>query len=251
MGMMHSSARVAVPSEADPARRSRPARSAGAVEFVGLSKSYRTTSDHRKYVLQDSHVLFPAGHKIALLGGNGAGKSTLLRIISGAQDADSGRVIRYGSVSWPIGFGGSFHGDLTGAQNTRFVGRVHGVDTDALLAFVHEFSELEDFFFMPVRSYSSGMRARLAFAVSMGVPFDCYLVDEVTSVGDQGFRDKCVEAFQSRLSGATAIVATHGMGQARKLCDHGAVLHKGTMSYFDDIEDAIAQHQANMDAAKR
>lgn len=226
-------------------------RAPGAVEFVSLTKSYRTNADHRKFVLQDCNMLFPAGSKIALFGSNGAGKSTLLRIISGAQDADAGRVVRYGSVSWPIGFGGSFHPDLTGAQNTRFVGRVHGVDTDALLAFVHDFTELKDFFFMPFRTYSSGMRARLAFAVSMGVPFDCYLVDEVTSVGDQGFRDKCQETFQTRLRGATAIVATHGLQQAKNLCDSAAVLHDGHMTYFEDIEEAIEVHQRNMKLAKR
>lgn len=250
MGMMQQRRRST--AQADSATPPDPAslRGPGAVEFVGLTKSYRTNSDHRKFVLNNSNVLFPAGQKIALLGGNGAGKSTLMRIISGAQDADSGHVIRYGSVSWPIGFGGSFHGDLTGAQNTRFVGRVHGVDTDALLAFVHDFSELKDFFFMPVRSYSSGMRARLAFAVSMGVPFDCYLVDEVTSVGDQSFRDKATEAFHTRLRDASAIVATHGMHQARKLCDKGAVLYQGTMTYYEDLEEAIFVHERNMAASK-
>lgn len=225
-------------------------RAPGAVEFVNVTKSYRTNSDHRKYVLRDSNMLFPAGHKIALLGSNGAGKSTILRIISGAQDADSGKIIRYGSVSWPIGFGGSFHPDLTGAQNTRFVGRVHGVDTDGLLAFVHDFTELKDSFFMPVRTYSSGMRARLAFAMSLGVPFDCYLVDEVTAVGDQSFRDKCEEAFRTLLHGATAIVATHGLQQARKLCDMGAVLHNGELMFYENIDEAIMVHERNMKAAK-
>lgn len=221
-------------------------RGPGAVEFVSMTKSYRTNSDDRRYVLRDCNVLFPAGAKIALFGSNGAGKSTLLRMISGAQDPDLGRVIRYGSVSWPIGFGGSFHPDLTGAQNTRFVGRVHGVDTDALLAFVHDFTELKDFFFMPFRTYSSGMRARLAFAVSMGVPFDCYLVDEVTSVGDQNFRDKCQATFQTRLQSATAIVATHGLRQAKSFCSSGAVLHDGNLTYYEDIDEAIEIHQYNM-----
>lgn len=226
-------------------------RATGAVEFVKLTKSYRTNSDHRKFVVSDCDMLFPSGHKIALLGSNGAGKSTLMRIISGAQDADSGNVIRYGTVSWPIGFGGSFHPDLTGAQNTRFVGRVHGVDTDELLAFVHDFTELKDFFFMPVRTYSAGMRARLAFAVSMGVPFDCYLVDEVTSVGDQGFRDKCEETFRTRLHGATAIVATHGLQQARKLCDMAAVLHAGELKLYENVDEAIMIHERNMRATQR
>ena len=225
-------------------------RGPGAIEFVGLTKSYWTNSDHRKFVLKDCNALFPAGCKIALLGSNGAGKSTLLRLISGAQDFDNGQIIRYGTVSYPIGYSGSFHGDLTGAQNVRFVGRVHGVDTDALLAYVEDFAELGDFLYMPFRTYSSGMRARLAFAVSMGVPFDCYLVDEVTSVGDQSFRDKCAEAFHTRLAGATTVLATHGLAQVKSFCDMGAVLHDGQLTVYDSVDEAILVHQANLARAR-
>lgn len=152
-------------------------------------------------------------------------------------------------MSWPIGFAGSFHGDLTGAQNTAFVGRIYGVDTDALKAYVQEFTELGDFFYMPVRTYSSGMKARLAFGVSMGVPFDCYLIDEVTSVGDQRFKEKCLEVFQTRLTHSSAIMVSHSLGQVEQMCNCAAVLDDGHLVYFDDVKEAIRMHRTNMQGA--
>ncbi|WP_438987891.1 ABC transporter ATP-binding protein, partial [Marivivens donghaensis] len=143
-------------------------------------------------------LAIPAGTSVALLGVNGAGKSTLLNMISGSLRPDEDRILRNGTVSRPVGFAGSFHGDLTGAQNTRFVARTYGVDTDELLDFVTDFANLGDQINDPVRGYSSGMRARLAFALSMGLPFDLYLVDEVTAVGDTKFRAKSAIAFKSR-----------------------------------------------------
>ncbi len=229
------------PARADP--------QPGALRFINVTKSFATVGDGRKYVIRDASFDIPAGRKIALLGRNGAGKSTLLSVISGAQDVDCGRIERHGTVSYPIGYGGSFHGDLTGAQNARFVARVHGVDTEALLAYVHEFTELGDFFFMPLRTYSSGMRARLTFAVSMCLPFDCYLVDEITAVGDQAFRDRAVEAFRTRLQRATAIFATHNLSQAAAICDMGAVLNDGEMQLFASVDDAIEVHRANLQTA--
>ena len=138
----------------------------------------------RPVVILRISLSIPAGLPVALLGRNGAGKSSLLRMIAGTMQPDQGHIDVHGSVSWPVGFAGSFHGDLTGLQNTRFVGRIYGVDTDQLVGFVHDFSELGERFRLPVRSYSQGMRARLGFALSMGIAFDSYLIDEVTAVGD-------------------------------------------------------------------
>ena len=151
-----------------------------------------------------------------------------------------------GSVSWPVGFAGSFNRDMTGVQNTRFVARVYGVDTEALVTFVRHFAELGGHFRMPVRSYSSGMRSRLAFGISIGIPFDTYLVDEVTSVGDAAFKEKSRLVFQERMRHAGAIVVSHSMRQIRQLCRAGAVLEDGQITYYDDIEAAIAHHQRNM-----
>ncbi|MEM1130503.1 MAG: ABC transporter ATP-binding protein [Pseudomonadota bacterium] len=216
------------------------------IEFDNLSKSYRTDGGARKFVLRPCTFKFPSNQVVGILGRNGAGKSTLLRIIAGIQDPDGGRVIRHGSVSFPIGFSGSFHQDLTGAQNTRFVARIYGADTDALLAYVDDFTELGDFLHMPVRTYSSGMKSRLSFAVSMGLPFDVYLVDEVTSVGDARFKKKAAAVFRHKIRGSTAFMVSHSLNQVRQLCSAAVVLEQGNLTFFDDVEAAIFQHERNM-----
>jgi len=191
-------------------------------------------------------MVFPSGVSVGLLGRNGAGKSTLMEMIGGTMKPDSGSIDVQGTVSWPVGFKGSFHKELTGTQNTRFIARVYGVDTDTLLDYVKDFAELGSHMNMPVRSYSSGMRSRLAFGVSIGIPFDTYLVDEVTSVGDAAFKRKSRLAFMERMEHAGAIVVTHSMRQLRKLCQAGAVLEGGKLTYYDNIDDAIAVHHENM-----
>ena len=212
------------------------------VQINAVSKSFH--GQGREIVVADNISLaIPAGTSVALLGVNGAGKSTLLSMISGSLRPDEGHILRNGTVSWPVGFAGSFHGDLTGAQNTRFVARTYGVDTDELLDFVTEFADLGDQINDPVRGYSSGMRARLAFALSMGLPFDLYLVDEVTAVGDAKFRAKSAIAFKSRMENAGAIMVSHNMDQLRNLCSAGMVLRDGKLIWFDNVNDAIWDYQ--------
>ena len=154
-----------------------------------------------------------------------------------------GRIVSDGTISWPVGFGGAFHGELTGAQNIRFVARVYRVDTMQLLAFVEDFAELGKHFHMPVRSYSSGMRSRLAFGASMGIRFDTYLVDEVTAVGDARFKRKSAAVFKERMKTSSAILVSHEMTQIRQFCDAGIVLENGHLRYYADIEEAIEAHQ--------
>ncbi|MCK0151966.1 ATP-binding cassette domain-containing protein [Marivita sp. S6314] len=194
-------------------------------------------------VAQGINAVFPGGQATALLGGNGAGKSSLLAMIAGGLRPDAGRVLRSGAVSWPVGFAGAFHPDLTGAQNTRFVARVYGVDSDGLLGFVQQVSGLADAMRQPVRRYSSGMRARLGFAISMGVPFDMYLVDEVTAVGDAAFRRETAEMLKARLGQAGAIVVSHAPAQLRAVCTAGAVLENGRLRMFEDLDEAIAVYE--------
>lgn len=213
------------------------------VRFENTTKGF-WTGGHYHPVIDNLSLTIPAGRSLALLGRNGAGKSSLLRLIAGTLRPDCGRVTVSGRVSWPVGFGGSFHRDLTGAQNVRFVARVHGIDTGHLLEFVEEFSELGVYFHRPVGTYSSGMRARLAFGTSMGVPFDTYLVDEVTAVGDAAFRRKSRDIFRARIRAAGAIVVNHDMRQIRNFCDAGLVLENGRLVMFDDLEQAIATHKA-------
>jgi len=200
----------------------------------------------RKTVAQNITATFPSGKVVALLGRNGAGKSTLLELISGTQKPTSGRIDVTGSVSWPVGFAGSFHPELTGSQNVRFVARIYGVDSDALRDFVADFAGLGVHYHLPFRTYSAGMKSRLAFGVSMGIAFDTYLIDEITAVGDAAFQAKSQALFRDRMKRSGAVMVSHNMAQIRALCEAGAVLENGHLTYFDDLDAAIARHEANM-----
>ncbi len=213
------------------------------IRFENLTKSF-WVNGKRKIVINNLNLTLPTGRSLALLGRNGAGKSTLLEIIAGIQRPDHGRVVTDGSMSWPVGLGSSFHKDLSGVENVRFIARVYGVDTDDLVAFVQEFAELGPAFYMPMRTYSSGMKSRLTFGASMGIKFDTYLVDEVTAVGDKSFKDKSRAVFADRMKTSSAIMVNHSMSQVREFCDAGVVLEKGRATYFDDLEEAISLHQA-------
>lgn len=215
------------------------------IRIENLTKSFQLKG-HRKYVARNLNAVFPDRGAVGLLGRNGAGKSTFLKVLAGTMRADSGRILSSGEISWQIGFAGSFHPELTGAQNVLFVARVYGVDTRELLDYVMDFSDLGRSFYEPFRTYSSGMRSRLAFGVSMGIPFSHYLIDEVTSVGDASFRAKCTAVLQDRLKTAGAIVVSHSDPVLKKLCQSGAVLEDGQLTWHDDINDAIAEHSARM-----
>ncbi|MEX2520217.1 MAG: ABC transporter ATP-binding protein [Paracoccaceae bacterium] len=216
------------------------------IELRNLTKVYRTHA-MRRAIVENVTLTIPRGRSLGLLGRNGAGKSTLLRMIAGTVEPDQGRILRQGSVSWPLGFSGSFHAMLSGAQNVRFVARIYGCDVEALIEYVADFSELGEALYMPVNTYSSGMRARLAFGVSMGIAFDYYLVDETTAVGDANFKKKCRAVFQERLAKSDVIMVSHSMSTLMEYCQAGAVLEDGRMTYFENIEDAIAAHAENME----
>lgn len=201
----------------------------------------------RQNVVADGiNAVFPSRTSVALMGRNGAGKSTLLRMIAGTSDPTSGDILSDGTISYPVGFAGSFHPDLTGAQNTLFVARIYGADTDKLTAYVEDFAELGSHFHLPVRSYSSGMRSRLAFGVSMGLQFDTYLIDEITAVGDADFKRKSRTVFKERMKQAGSIFVSHSVRMMREMCDAGAVLENGRLTYYDDIEEALDRHMFDM-----
>ena len=212
------------------------------LRFENVSKSFPLPAGH-KLIADRITLEIPRGRSMALLGRNGAGKTSLLRLIAGTLHPDQGRIHVAGQVSWPVGFMGSFHPDLTGAQNVRFVARIYGVETAALVNFTRDFSELEAQFNQPVRQYSSGMKARLAFAMSMGIRFDTYLVDEITSVGDLAFRRKSEALLQQRLKHSGAVIVSHSMGLLRRICDCGAVLENGRLHFFVNIEAALDHHE--------
>lgn len=212
------------------------------IELKNLTKYYDLRGQ-RTMVADNITATFPSGKCIGLLGRNGAGKSSLLRMIAGTMHPNSGSIDITGSMSWPVGFAGSFHADLTGAENTTFIARVYGVDTAELCEYVQDFSELRKHFHLPVRSYSSGMRSRLAFGISMGIQFDTYLVDEVTSVGDAAFKRKSQKVFVERMKVSGAIMVTHNMTMIRNVCDEAAILEEGRLTYYTDVDEAIRRHQ--------
>lgn len=213
------------------------------IHFTNVSKSYRT---HRgeKCILDCQSFTIHRGSSIGIVGVNGAGKSTLTRMIAGIEHPDSGRITRDMTVSWPLGFGGAFQGSLTGADNTRFISRIYRRDAAQILRSVEEFAELGAYLYMPVKTYSSGMRARLAFAVSLAIEFECYIVDEVTAVGDTRFRERCAAALQERKRDGTLIMVSHEASALRSHCESGAILRDGRLTFFDDIEDAIRAYDA-------
>lgn len=215
------------------------------VRFENLTKFF-WANGQKKLVADNISLTFPTGAAVAVLGRNGAGKTTLMEMIAGALRPNSGRIVSDGTISWPVGFGGSFHRDLTGAQNVRFIARIYGVDTDELLDFVADFAELGGHLYMPVRSYSSGMKSRLAFGTSMGIRFDTYLVDEVTAVGDANFKRKSQAVFRDRMNASGSFLVSHSMTQVRKFCDVGCVLENGKITYFEDLEEAIEFHEYQM-----
>jgi len=211
------------------------------ITLEGVSKVYRTRSG-RRTVLDNVSATFEPGYNFGVLGVNGAGKSTLIRLIGGSEIPDCGIVRRYARVSFPLGFGGTFHGALSGRENVAFIARIYGAGTRGVLEYVADFSELGEYFHMPVNTYSAGMRARLAFAACLALDFDLYLIDEVTEVGDQRFRQKCAEAFRERMQRSDIILVTHNVHTLRQYCDRGVVLDNGELTLFDDIGTALSRY---------
>lgn len=207
------------------------------IELKNISKTYMTRSGPIR-VLKDVNLTVDRGERVGILGRNGAGKSTMIRLISGAELPTGGTVYRDMSVSWPLAFGGAFQGTLTGYDNLRFICRVYGVDWHDKKAYVEEFSELGIYLREPVKSYSSGMRARLAFAISMVIEFDCFLIDEIIAVGDTRFHHKCGEELFVKRGDRAMIIVSHEASYIREHCNRAAVLHQGELVHFDDIDAA-------------
>ncbi len=208
------------------------------ISIKNLTKVYHTRQGPRK-VLDDINLEILPGEKIGILGVNGAGKSTLIKLISGAEQPTSGTVQRTMSISWPLAFGGAFQGSLTGLDNLKFICRIYGVPIEPAIPFVEEFSELGIYLKEPIKKYSAGMRARLAFAISMAIEFDCFLIDEVVAVGDSRFHEKCnIELFEKRKDRAMIFVS-HDTNYIRAHCTRATVLLGGKLHAFDTVDEAF------------
>jgi capsular polysaccharide transport system ATP-binding protein len=212
------------------------------ISFEKVVKSYPGKRG-RKLVLQNLSHQFPRGKHTAIIGRNGAGKSTLMRLLSGAELPDSGRVVRKGSVSWPLGFRGGLHGSLTGRENVAFISRIYGEDAREMLDYVEDFADIGKAMDDETKGYSSGMRARVAFGISMAINFDYYLIDEVIAVGDRAFQNKCKRVLADRLQSSTVLLVSHSNVLMRDFCQHGVVLEQGKLHSFTGIDEAIDYYE--------
>lgn len=212
------------------------------ITLDNVSKIYHTRQGPRK-VLDGVSLSIAKGEKVGVLGRNGAGKSTLIRLISGAELPTAGYIHRSMSISWPLAFGGAFQGSLSGVDNLKFICRIYDAPINSAVAFVEEFSELGEYLKEPVKKYSSGMRARLAFAISLAVEFDCFLIDEIIAVGDNRFHEKCrIELFEKR-SDRAMIIVSHNADYIRTHCQRASVLESGNLINFDQVEDALTHYE--------
>ena len=210
---------------------------------IDITKDYPVHAGKRR-VLDRVNFEVERGQKLGILGQNGAGKSTLIRIIGGVEFPTKGEVQRDMSVSWPIAFSGAFQGSLSGIDNLRFICRIYGLDFDETHDFVDDFAELGSQLGEPVKTYSSGMRARLAFALSIAIEFECYLIDEVIMVGDARFTRRCQEELFNKRSDRSIILVSHDMNFIRTVCDSAALIHDRQFRMCESVDDAVAQYES-------
>jgi capsular polysaccharide transport system ATP-binding protein len=213
------------------------------IEAIDLFKQYRTR-DGTHQVLRGVSLSVSRGEKLAILGRNGAGKSTLIRLLGGVEWPTTGRITRRMTVSWPLGFDGGFQGSLTGHDNIRFVARIYGKQFQEIFDYVEDFAALGKHLKEPVKTYSSGMRARLAFGLSLAVDFECYLIDEVLAVGDHKFYQRCRQEIFEKRKNRAIILASHDVGIMNEYCDKALVLHQGRAKTFDDKAVALDVYYA-------
>lgn len=211
------------------------------IELKNVTKYYKT-NDTKHYVIRDANLIIPEGKNVGILGRNGAGKSTFLRLLGGIDFPNRGQILSDKSFSWPMGLSGGFQGSMTGRQNVKFVCRIYGKskkEIDEAVQSVQEFAELEEYFDMPIKTYSSGMKSRLSFGLSLAFDFDYILIDETLSVGDGVFKKKATEALKEKIKNANILMVSHAMPTLKEMCDVGIVLNKGVFTYYENIEDAI------------
>jgi capsular polysaccharide transport system ATP-binding protein len=215
-------------------------------ELRNVTKSYLTPKG-RRFIFRDLSLAIPPGKNIGLIGRNGAGKSTLMRLLGGADVPDSGIIVTDQSISWPVGLTGGFQGSMTGRENIKFVCRVYGAEGEAMrekVRYVQEFAEIGDWIDEPIKTYSSGMRSRVAFGLSMAFDFDYYLIDEVMSVGDAQFKRKCAQVFEEKLQRSKVVLVSHSMPDIKKLCDMVLLVRDGRIEVFEDVKEGIKAYSA-------
>ena len=220
------------------------------IVVTDVHKRYQTDHGPGPWVLKGVNLTIPRNVNVGLVGGNGAGKSTLLRIMGGVDQPNKGSVQRTCRVSWPMGYGGGLQGSLSGRQNAKFVCRIHGhtshADLQDRLQYIHDFAQLGESFDEPVKTYSSGMKSRLQFALSLAIEFDVYISDEVTAAGDAVFKKKAAAAFKGLANKAGLIMVSHGEGTLKQFCQSGIWLNKGQAHWFENIDDALVAYKESL-----
>ena len=215
------------------------------IQLININKSYPIKGGNRE-ILKNINLTIHHGEKVGILGRNGAGKSTLIRMISEAEYPTNGEIVRNMSISWPIAFGGGFQGSLTGIDNVYFICRIYGIEAKDVMPFIEDFTELGQYLKEPIKKYSSGMRARLAFAISMAVEFDCFLIDEVVAVGDQRFHEKCHNELFINRADRAMIIVSHDIHYIRQHCSKASVLDRGQLVNFDTVDEAFDFYQSTI-----
>lgn len=216
------------------------------IKLDRITKSYLLSGGKRHFVFKDLSFTFPEGANIGLIGPNGAGKSTLMNILGGIDIPDKGRVITNKSISWPVGLSGGLQGSLTARDNVKFVSRVYGYtgkEMQEKVRYVEEFAEIGEYFDQPIKTYSSGMRSRVTFGLSMAFDFDYYLIDEAGAVGDANFQKKSMAVYKAKLQSGNVILVSHNMNEIRSLCDHIVLISGGKAEVFDNIEEGIGMYE--------
>jgi capsular polysaccharide transport system ATP-binding protein len=216
------------------------------IELINVTKFFRTKSG-KKYILKDVTFTIPENKNIAILGRNGTGKSTFMRMLGNIEFPNSGKIVSNKTFSWPLGLNGGFVGSMSGRANVKFVARLYGKNPNQIrkvIKFVKEFSELGEYFEMPIKTYSSGMKGRLGFGLSLAFDFDYMLIDETLSVGDSKFRKKSKEALIQKIKKCNILLVSHDMKTVKELCESGIIVNNGQMHYFENVEDAVREYEA-------
>jgi capsular polysaccharide transport system ATP-binding protein len=213
------------------------------IELRNITKTYHPRGGQPNVVLDNASVVFPAGRNVGVLGLNGAGKSTLIRLLAGTEMPDKGKILRSGTVSFPLGLASIFHPDLTGKENLQFLSRLYDVKFKDLYAYVQDFSELGRQLENQTKTYSSGMLAKVAFGACLAIDFSVYLIDEVTEVGDGRFREKALREFSKKVEKSDIIIVSHNVDTIREYCDIGAVLGGGAITLYDSVDLAVAAYR--------
>ena len=216
------------------------------IELKNVTKYFRTPHG-KKYLLKNVSFQIPEGVNVGIFGRNGAGKSTLMKMLGRIEFPNEGQILSDKSFSWPMGLSGGFQGNMTGRANVKFVCRIYGKDREQInksIEFVKEFSELGDYFDMPIRTYSSGMKSRLSFGLSLAFDFDYLLINETLSVGDKRFKKKSKEALMKKIESCNVLLVSHSMSTLKEICDVGIVVDSAKLHYFDNVNDAVKMYNS-------